>query len=109
MMFTTGRLSTRRTRNQTKGRCNCVPYVHVLVTLRVPLRVLQLVDIQEFVAPCSYKRPFQIVSFVLLLLPVISSFIPFIYKLLLDVEDLPLFPGSSSFYHYDAIRLPILD
>ena len=35
------------------------------------IAALQLVDIQELVAPYSYKHPFQLVSFILLLLLVI--------------------------------------
>ena len=73
------------------------------------IAALQLVDIQELVAPYSYKRPFQLVSFVLLLLLVLSLFVCLISNLLFDVEDLPLFPESSSLNQYYAIRLPILD
>ena len=36
------------------------------------IAALQIVGLQELVAPYSYKRPFQLVSFVLLLLLVIS-------------------------------------
>ena len=71
-MFPASHLRTMRTRNQTKYRYNYVPYGHVIVTLRVPLRIFQLVDLQEFVAPYSYKRSFQLVSFVLLLLILLS-------------------------------------
>ena len=59
-------------RNQTKFQCIYVPYGHVLVTLRVPLRLFQFVDLQGLVAPYSYERPFQLVSFVILLILVIS-------------------------------------
>ena len=72
-MFLTSRLRTMRTRNKMKFQYIFVPYGHVLVTLRVLLRILQLVDIQELVAPYSYKRPFQIFSFVLLLLLLVIS------------------------------------
>ena len=71
-MFPTIHLRTMRTRNQTKFRYIYVPYGHVLVDLRVPLRILPLVDLQELVAPYSYKLPFKIVSFVLMLPLVIS-------------------------------------
>ena len=71
-MFLTSHLRTMRKRNQTEFQYISVLYGHVLVTLRVPLWLLWLVDLQESVAPYSYKRPFQIVSFVLLILPVIS-------------------------------------
>ena len=49
-----------------------MPYEHILVPLRFLLRILKIVDLKEIVAPYSYKRPFQLVSFVLLLLFVIS-------------------------------------
>ena len=70
-MFLTSHLRTIRTRNQTEFQYISVLYGHILVTLRVPLRLFRLVDLQESVAPYSYKRPFQIVSFVLLIIPVI--------------------------------------
>ena len=47
-------------RNPTKDKYNSVPYGHILVPLHVTLRILQIVDLQEFVAPYSYKRPFHI-------------------------------------------------
>ena len=67
-MIPKSHLRTMRTRNQTKLHYIYVPYGHVLVTLLVPLRILQFVDIKELVAPYSYKRPFQLVSFVLMLI-----------------------------------------
>ena len=70
-IFLTSHLSTIRTRNHTIFRYNFVPYGHVLVPMHVPLRILQLVDIQEIVAPYSYKRPFHIIYFVLLILVMI--------------------------------------
>ena len=71
-MFLTSHLRAIRTRNQTKDTYNFMAYGHILVPLRVLLRILQLVDLQEFVAPYSYKRPFQLVSFVFLLILMIS-------------------------------------
>ena len=62
-MFPTSHLRTTRTRNQTKFQYISVPYGHVLITFRVPLRIFQLVDLQEPVAPYSYKCPFQIFFF----------------------------------------------
>ena len=57
----------------------------------------------------SYKHPSQLVSLVLLILLGISQFISLFSKILLDVEDIPIFSESSSLNNYDAIRLPILD
>ena len=57
-MFLMSHIRTRRTRNQTKDRYNFVLYGHVLVPLHVLLRILQLVDLQDFVATYSYNRPF---------------------------------------------------
>ena len=54
-IFPTIHLRTMRMRNQTKFQYISVPYGHVIVPLRVPLRLLQLVDIQELIAPYSYK------------------------------------------------------
>ena len=45
-----------------------MPYGHILFPLCFPLGFLQLVDIREPVATYSYKRPFQLVYFFLLLL-----------------------------------------
>ena len=101
----TSNLRTTRTRNQTKLRYIFGPYGHVLVPLLVPLRILKIVDLQEVVTPYSYKRPFQLVPFVLLLLFVIYEFVCLLSKLLLDIENLPLVP---SFHHYNAIIVPIL-
>ena len=55
-MFPTSHLKMMRTRNQTKSQYISVLYGRVIVTLRVPLRILQLVNIQELVAPYSYTR-----------------------------------------------------
>ena len=41
-MFLASHLITKRTRNQTTFRYNIVPYVHILVPLRVPLRIFRL-------------------------------------------------------------------
>ena len=82
-----------------------MPYGHVLVPLCVTLRLLQIVDIQELVDTYSYKRPFQILSLVLMLLIVLSQSVRLLSKLLLDVEYIPLVP---SLYHYNAISFPIL-
>ena len=68
----TSNLMKIRTRNQTKLQYIYVPYGHVLVTLLVPLRILQFVDLKELVAHYSYKRPFQLVSFVLVLILALS-------------------------------------
>ena len=87
-----------RTRNQTKFINIFVPYGHVLVTLRVSLWILQIVDIQEPVAHYSYKHPFQLVSVVLLIITVISQFVRILYELLLETGDLPLF---LSLHHYN--------
>ena len=70
-MFLTRHLRKIRARNPTKDKYNSVPYGHILVPLHVTLRILQIVDLQEFVAPYSYKRPFHIFSFVLLILIVL--------------------------------------
>ena len=104
MMFPKIHMRTTRTRNQTKFKYSSVPYGHVLVALRVPFRILQLVGLQEPVAPYSYKRTFQLVSFVILLLRVLSYIVRLLSKLLLGVEDLILFP---SLHHYNVISLPI--
>ena len=104
-MFLTSNMRTMRTRNQKKFRYILVPYGHVIVPLRVPLRILQLVDIQEPVATYSYKRPFQLVSFILVILLVLYSLVCILSKILLDVEDLPIFP---SLHYYKAIILPNL-
>ena len=82
-----------------------MPYGNVLVNLRVPLRILRGFYLQVLVAPYSYKRPFNLVSFVLLLILVISRFVLILSKLLLDVEYIPLVP---SLHYYNAISLPIL-
>ena len=71
-MFLKTRLRKMKTRYQTKYRHNFVPYGHALVPLRDTFQLLKLVDIQEFVATYSYKRPFKLVSFVLLLRLVLS-------------------------------------
>ena len=49
-----------------------MPYGQVIFSLHVPLRLLQLVDLRKAVALYSYKHPFQLVIFFLLLLLVIS-------------------------------------
>ena len=58
-------------RNPTKFQPISVQYGHVLVILRVPLRLVQIIDLQEPVAPYSYNRPFQL-FFLLRLLLVLS-------------------------------------
>ena len=62
----------------------------------VHLLLLQIVDLQELVDTNSYKGPFHIVSLVLMILLVISYLIYSLSKILLEVEDIPLFPDSSS-------------
>ena len=104
-IFLTSRLRAMRTRNPTKFQYISVPYGHVIVLLRVPLLILQLVDLQEPVAPYSYKRLFKIFSIVLLLLLLFYYFIRLLPKLLLDVEDIPL---VSSLHNYNGISLPTL-
>ena len=84
-----------------------MPYIHVLVSLYVLLRIFRLVDIQERVASYSYKRPFQIFSFSILILLVLSYFFRFTSNIILDAEYLPLFSESYSLHHYDEISLPI--
>ena len=69
------------------------------------IAALHIGGIQELVAPCSYKRPFKLVTFVLLLLLVISQFVCLLSKLILYVEYLLIFPEFLSLHHYDAIRL----
>ena len=48
--FPISHMMTKRLRNQTKFRYIIVPYGQVFVLLRVPLRILQLIDRQEPVA-----------------------------------------------------------
>ena len=48
-----------------------VLYGYILVPLRFTLHIFQLIDLQELLFPYSYKRPFQLVYFVLLVLIVI--------------------------------------
>ena len=104
-MFLTSHMRKKKTRSQKKFQYISLPYVHVLVTLSVPLRLLQLVDLQELVSPYSYKRPFQLVFFVFLLLLVISYNARLLSNILLGVEYLHLVP---SLYYYNTISLPIL-
>ena len=104
-MFLTSHTRTMKKRNQTKFQYISVPYGHVLVPLHGTLRILQIIDLQELVSLYSYKRPFQIVYFVLLFFLVLSYFSRHLPKIILDVEDLPPVP---SLHHYNAISLPIL-
>ena len=53
MMFLTSHLRTMRMRDQTKFQYISVPYGLVIFPLRVPLRLLQLADLQELVVHYS--------------------------------------------------------
>ena len=89
-MFPKSHLRTTRTRNWTNFQYIYVSHGHVLVPLHVLLRILQLVDHQGLVTTYSYKRPFHIVTFGIILILVLCPLVFPLYKLLLDVEYLPL-------------------
>ena len=106
-IFPTSHLMTKRMRNQTRFRYILVPYGHVLVPPCVILRICGLLIFRDLFLFIHTSVNFSF-FFVLLLLLVISSFGRLLSKILIDIEDIHLFPESSSLYHYDAIILPIL-